>query len=86
MLPRPTGRYDLVPRLKHRDYLVKATSQNTMLGMACLEYRLRRAAQAVLERFGLFCRFLSRHRRRKRGLLDYGSDVTGSLNTRAENM
>jgi hypothetical protein len=25
-----------VPRLKHRDYLVKATSQNTMLGMACM--------------------------------------------------
>src|SRR5579859_6275160 len=36
VVPRPTGRYDLVPRLKHRDYLVKATSQNTMLGMACM--------------------------------------------------
>src|SRR5580692_8568353 len=26
VVPRPTGRYDLVSRLKHRDYLVKATS------------------------------------------------------------
>jgi hypothetical protein len=73
--------------LKSGDHLVKARAVGpdpvaehdamfSLRGCLLLEDRVRRWALAVLERFGLFCRFLSRQRRRKRGILDRGSDGT----------
>ena len=81
MLPRPTGRYDLVPRLKHSDYLVKATSQNTMLGLVCTNVfssntgydRRHKLFLSDLTSFVVFYRGIGNG---SAGLLDHGSDGT----------